>query len=123
MTTGEFIFDDNVLQTKGILQAIALSLRLDIALFSNFLVLLRETRKGDTKVSINLQTLRNECRTFIGDAEHYSRPGQQVEGYIFLAQLYTLERPYSPPELAETHLKRVYESTGKARNLCSTLLV
>lgn len=85
MTTGEFIFDDNVLQTKGILQATGLSLRLDIALFPDFLVLLREARKGDTKVSINLQTLRNECRAFIGDAEHHSRPSQQVEGHIFLA--------------------------------------
>lgn len=79
MTTGEFIFDDNVLQTKGILQATALSLRLNVTLFSDFLVLLRDARKGDTKVSINLQRLRNECRAFIGDAKHHSRPARRLK--------------------------------------------
>lgn len=36
MTEGDFNFDDSVLQTKGILQATALSFRLDIALFRIF---------------------------------------------------------------------------------------
>lgn len=76
LTTGGFKFGDSVLQTKGILQATALSFLLDIALFSDFLALLQEARKGNTTISIDLQRLRNECRTFIEDAERHRLPAQ-----------------------------------------------
>jgi hypothetical protein len=120
MTTGDFKFDNSVLQTKGVLQATALSFRLDIALFSDFQSLLHETRPSETKPTVNLQILRNECSTFIDEAEHHNRPAQQVEGHVFLVQLYALELPYSAPEIAETHLRHAPNALGKARDLCNT---
>jgi hypothetical protein len=96
MTTGDFKFDNSVLQTRGTLQATALNFRLDIALFSDFLTLRQGTPAGETKPIVHLQILRNECSTFIDEAESHERPAQQVEGHMFLAQPHTLERPYSP---------------------------
>ncbi|KAF3387285.1 NFX1-type zinc finger-containing protein 1 [Penicillium rolfsii] len=119
-TTGDFKFDNSVLQTKGILQAKALSARLDIALFSDFLTLLREVRTVQVKLLVDLQIFRKECSTFIDDAERHNRPAQQVEGHVFLAQLYALELPNSPPETTETYLKHAHNALGKARDLCST---
>lgn len=42
-----------------------------------------------------------------------------MEGHIFLAQLYALERPYVPPAVAETHIEYAHKSIGKARDICS----
>jgi hypothetical protein len=120
MTSGDFKFDNSVLQTKGILQATALSFRLDIALFSDFLTLLQEVRTVDTKALVDLQKLQNECFTLIEEAERHKRPAQQVEGHVFLAQLHALELPYSAPEIAETHLEHARNALGKARDLCNT---
>lgn len=120
MTTGDFKFDSSVLQTKGILQATALSFRLDIALFSDFLTLLQEVRTSETNPLVDLQILRKECSAFIDEAERHKRPVQQVEGHVFLAQLYALELPYSAPETAETHLEHALNALGKARDICST---
>lgn len=120
MTSRDFKFDNSVLQTKGILQATALSFRLDIALFSDFLTLLQEVRTVDTKALVDLQKLQNECFTLIEEAEPHKRPAQQVEGHVFLAQLHALELPYSAPEIAETHLEHARNALGKARDLCNT---
>ncbi|OKO98818.1 hypothetical protein PENSUB_8735 [Penicillium subrubescens] len=82
-TTSNVKFDNSVLQTKGILQATALSFRLDIAMLSDFLTLLHEVRTFKIKPLVNLQKIRNECSSFIDEAERHKRPAQQLKGYGF----------------------------------------
>ncbi|KAL3456102.1 AAA domain-containing protein [Aspergillus heterothallicus] len=87
---GHFDFDANVLQTKGYLQAAALSLRLDASLLADFLSLCRKGRHAG--LYVNLAGYRKEISHLVANAEASSRISQQVEGNIFLAQFCALER-------------------------------
>ncbi|KAI9925336.1 hypothetical protein MW887_006264 [Aspergillus wentii] len=122
-TTSNFEFDNNVLQTKGILQATALSIRLDIALLADFLALRQDTdpKKANNSIEINLDKNREECELLIQTADSSRRLLQQTEGFIFLAQLHALERSQCPsPEIAEIHLEKCHAAIAEARSLCST---
>lgn len=118
---GSFDFDNNVLQTKGHLQAKALLLRLDIALIADFLSLYRRANSATKKseVTLNLQNNRVECQSLIKTAEESKRIPQQVEGYIFMAQLYATELPScSETKQAENHRICGKEAIDTARRLC-----
>lgn len=86
-TTSEFEFQDHIFLTKGWVQATALGLRLDIAVFADYLSLLQRARSADRKIEIDLQKARNECDHLVREAARHNRLVQQVEGHGFLAQL------------------------------------
>ena len=119
--SGDLEFGSEVLQTKGFLQGTALSLRLDIALLGDFFELYRNTPKsGEIKVDMDLSTITEECEALIRNASKSKRLLHQAEGYIFLAQLHALERPYaSTPEIAEQHLTQGTEAIDQAKALCN----
>ncbi|KAH2935861.1 hypothetical protein KXW15_004338 [Aspergillus fumigatus] len=121
-TDGDFDFDDTILQSKGLLLAIALNLRLDIALLTDFLSVKdrASSQTGKITISISLQDARDECATLISLAGSSGRIRQQAEGYTFLAHLHALERSQaSSPQAAETRLREGREAAAHARSLCA----
>ncbi|KAJ9202236.1 hypothetical protein DTO164E3_3165 [Paecilomyces variotii] len=123
ITARSFEFDNNMLQTKGLLQGTALSLRVDIAFLSDLLTLKQRT-SGDnyqTKVETSLEESMADCRNLIHTAENSQRVPQQVEGHIFLAQLHALERSHATsPGAGEEHFKHCRAALGQARSLCES---
>jgi DNA polymerase III delta prime subunit len=121
-TDGDFDFDNTILQSKGVLLATALNLRLDIALLTDFLSVKdrASSQTGNITISFNLQDARDECATLINLADTSGRIRQQVEGYTFLAHLHALERSQTlSPQAAETHLREGREAATHARSLCA----
>ncbi|KAF4244417.1 hypothetical protein CNMCM6805_008669 [Aspergillus fumigatiaffinis] len=121
-TDGDFDFDNTILQSKGVLLATALNLRLDIALLTDFLSVKdrASSQTGNIAISFNLQDTRDECDTLINLADTSGRIRQQVEGYTFLAHLHALERSQTlSPQAAETHLREGREAATHARSLCA----
>ncbi|KAE8393481.1 hypothetical protein BDV23DRAFT_191655 [Aspergillus alliaceus] len=119
--TGHFEFDENVLQTKGCVQAAALLLRLDTALLSDFLALYKQAPGGSNKctLQLDLQANRKESEKLTAMAINTQRVLQQVEGYLFRAQLCALERQNSTqPARAEDLLKEGNECITQAQVLC-----
>ncbi|KAJ5999068.1 hypothetical protein N7451_006878 [Penicillium sp. IBT 35674x] len=120
-TSGKFAFNENVLQTKGQIQATALLLRLDTALLGDFLSLKKLVPFGtdSSDIQVNLKENRKECQRLIKDALDSHRILQQTEGNIFLAQLCALERQ-NARELtqAETLFTEGNAAIDEARRLC-----
>ncbi|KAL4779073.1 hypothetical protein BJX76DRAFT_365548 [Aspergillus varians] len=120
--TGDFEFDENVLQTKGHLQAVSLLLRLDTALVADFLSLKGHVVRhspGQSELHVNLSENREESKKLIQDAASSHRVLQQTEGNLFLAQLCALERQnVSEPTQAEALLHEGTAAIKEAQRLC-----
>lgn len=120
-TSGQFNFDESVLQTKGQIQATALLLRLDTALLSDFFSLKRLTpiNLNQKKIFINLERNRAESRCLIKKAALSQRILQRAEGNIFLAQLYALELQHvNETSLAESLRECGNAAIEEAQRLC-----
>ncbi|GAB1197677.1 hypothetical protein APSETT444_006979 [Aspergillus pseudonomiae] len=120
--TGQFEFDETVLQTKGCIQAASLLLRLDTALIGDFLSLYNQTPGGSNKcvLRLDLQENRKEAEKLTAMAVNSQRVLQQVEGYLFGAQLCALERQSSDqPTRAEDLLNEGNECIEQAQKLCT----
>ncbi|GFF38911.1 NFX1-type zinc finger-containing protein 1 [Aspergillus udagawae] len=121
-TDGDFDFDNTILQSKGVLLATALNLRLDIALLADFLTVKgrASSQTGNITISLNLQDARDQCSALINLAEDSGRIRQQAEGHTFLAHLHALERSQTlSPQAAETHLQDAQAAVARARSLCT----
>ncbi|KAJ5632888.1 hypothetical protein N7490_009227 [Penicillium lividum] len=120
-TSGQFVFDENVLQTKGQIQATSLLLRLDTALLGDFFSMKKLVRAGTDSgvLHVNLHENRKECQRLIDDAISSHRILQQTEGNIFLAQLCAFERRnVNDPTQAETLLTQANAAIEEAQRLC-----
>jgi hypothetical protein len=74
-TSGEIDFDNNVPQTKGLLQGTALSLRLDLALLADLLTLKRRNcGNSQATVELQLDKTKEDCYLLINVAEICNRP-------------------------------------------------
>ncbi|RAH44654.1 P-loop containing nucleoside triphosphate hydrolase protein [Aspergillus brunneoviolaceus CBS 621.78] len=114
---GKFDFDANVLQTKGYLQAAALSLRLDASLLADFLALCKKGRHAG--LYVNLAGYRKESNHLSANAAASFRVLQQVEGNIFLAQFCALERQnLADPFEAKDLLQEGTAAIDEAERLC-----
>lgn len=118
MITGDFKFGDEILQTKGVLQGAALTIRLDIALLSDFLAFEKLAYYKEAPLKIDLERLRVDCRHLTQEATTSERRVHQLEGLIFEAELHAMERAYVPEELGTSHLKNGHICIDKARKLC-----
>ncbi|PYH91620.1 P-loop containing nucleoside triphosphate hydrolase protein [Aspergillus ellipticus CBS 707.79] len=117
---GAFQFNESVLQTKGVLLATALLMRLDVALLGDFLSLYERSNTAAmrSRLFVNFQSNRDECRALTGMAKDLDRVVHQVEGYIFLAQLFALQRPHTPEAEAQKCLVDGKRAVASARYLC-----
>lgn len=113
---------ENVLQTKGHLQAVSLLLRLNTALLGDFLSLKRQVRVGTHQIDlfVNLGENRKESKRLIHDAVSSHRVLQQAEGNLFVAQLCALERQnVTEPTQAESPLQEGTVAIEEAQRLCN----
>ncbi|KAJ5611619.1 hypothetical protein N7528_008724 [Penicillium herquei] len=123
MTSGQFTFDESVLQTKGQIQASALLIRLDTALLSDFLHLKSLTPIGVNQKELFLDLKENKegAQHLIGEASNSQRILQQAEGHIFLAQMYALESQHvKEPSLFEPLRNSCNAAIEEAQMLCDT---
>lgn len=112
-TNSRFEIENDVLQTKGALQATALSLRLRFALLVDFVPLMENGRAR------GVEQVVNKSHQFIHVAAENHRPAQQVEGYIFQIQPLALERAHSPSfAVGDEHLERAQTLIIKVREFC-----
>lgn len=121
VATGEFEFDESVLQTKGYLLATALALRLDIALLADFLNIRRKINEGSirSEVHLDIQYIRDDCQILINKAQDSQQIVQQVEGHLFLAQLYALKASHSrESNTSEDYMERGSAAIKEARRIC-----
>ncbi|KAJ5095472.1 NF-X1 finger and helicase domain protein [Penicillium alfredii] len=117
-TTGKMEFEDNILQTKGFLQGTALILPLDLALLADFLSLARNAGSTGHQVLVQLEEVRNGCQLLINSASAHNRLPQQVEGRLFLVQLYALARSHSTMKVGEKLRQEAHNILDEARHLC-----
>ncbi|OJI99811.1 hypothetical protein ASPVEDRAFT_163989 [Aspergillus versicolor CBS 583.65] len=117
---GQFEFDEDVLQTKGHLQATSLLLRLDTALLADFLSLKKQAPSSSESIlHVNLAENKKQSKTLIDEAASSVRVLQQVEGHIFLAQLCALERQsVTDAAKAERLLQEGTSAIDQAQGLC-----
>ncbi|KAL4895634.1 hypothetical protein BDV59DRAFT_211274 [Aspergillus ambiguus] len=91
-TISSFDFDNNILQTRGMLQGMALSILLDIALLADSLQLEQLSwETNPSSVTLQLDEIKQDCPTLIQTARDTNRLLQKTEGHIFLAKLLALE--------------------------------
>ncbi|RAK84441.1 NF-X1 finger and helicase domain protein [Aspergillus costaricaensis CBS 115574] len=118
---GTFKFNESVLQTKGVLLARALLIRLDIALLGDFLSLYNVATPLSTRreLLVDLQKNMDDCHSLIQLAGDLHRVAHQAEGYIFLAQLCALQRSHIKDIAdAERRLTEGCEALDAAEQLC-----
>ncbi|GLA99149.1 hypothetical protein AtubIFM57143_007451 [Aspergillus tubingensis] len=118
---GTFKFNESVLQTKGVLLARALLIRLDIALLGDFLSLYNVATPLSTRreLLVDLQKNMDDCHSLIQLAGDLHRVAHQAEGYIFLAQLCALQRSHITDVAdAERRLAEGCEALDAAEQLC-----
>ncbi|OJI80060.1 hypothetical protein ASPTUDRAFT_178230 [Aspergillus tubingensis CBS 134.48] len=118
---GTFKFNESVLQTKGVLLARALLIRLDIALLGDFLSLYNVATPLSTRreLLVDLQKNMDDCHSLIQLAGDLHRVAHQAEGYIFLAQLCALQRSHiKDVSDAERRLTEGCEALDAAEQLC-----
>ena len=100
----------------------ALSMQLDIVLLADFLSLREQANnasKGELK--LDLEVNRTECHSLIDAAAQSRHFRQQVEGYIFLAQLYALESPHTAaPNASARYREKGHNAITNARRICAT---
>lgn len=120
-TSAQFAFDESVLQTKGLVQAASLLLRLDTALLGDFISLKKHVRvdMDQSELSVDLKENRKACRRLIGESMASSRILQQTEGNIFLAQLYALElQALQDPAKAAELRDKASTAIEESKRLC-----
>ena len=121
-TTGSLPFLSGVLQTKGYIQATALLLRLDIALFADFSNLIFQKGANEVRLQVDLQKTKTDCKILTRVAFEHNRVMQQVEGLLYLAQLCGLERAHVPSLDKEVHRNKYLleglNFINEARKLC-----
>ena len=120
-TSGQFGFDEGVLQTKGMIQSASLLLRLDTALLGDFFAMKKSIPVvlDPNDLVINLEENRLECQRLVDDAVASHRILPQVEGHLFLAQLCALElQLVSEESLAPALREKGLSAIKTAAKLC-----
>ncbi|KAL5048247.1 hypothetical protein BDW71DRAFT_213665 [Aspergillus fruticulosus] len=118
-SSGNFDCGSTALQLKGTLLATALSLRLHIALLTDFL---RIKGRARARLTIDLGKSRKECEHFIDTAQESRFSHLEAEGHLFFAQLHALERCHCVDTTASrSHLEKGLASLERARSIIATL--
>ncbi|KAM0324565.1 hypothetical protein ACHAQA_007950 [Verticillium albo-atrum] len=120
----EFAFDDKGIQMGGYLQTMALLLRCDLLILSDFVSLCRreillhpEFRKRDVSCYVK------DCQKLIDLAKGRELPRQQVEGHIFMARFCALSPlPETKDSATDSTEKDLREVGKKQLELAKDLL-
>lgn len=86
-TSGVFHYDQDIIQLRGYLLALALLLKCNITILFDFMNLWKASRITQTKISVDFSANLDLCNELIRLAVDTSRPQIQAEGHIYSAQL------------------------------------
>lgn len=97
-TTGEFTFDESVIQVKGQIQAAALGLKCEVVVFTDFMVLRSDLSGSRPHLAVDLKKQLEDCGKLIASAKAANLPRLEVEGHIYYAKFCAFARAFvSPP--------------------------
>ncbi|KAI0190325.1 hypothetical protein F4808DRAFT_476549 [Astrocystis sublimbata] len=94
--TNDFAVDESVLQVKGELKALALSLKCEIVILTDLMTIRERLSAGRPKLKLDLTKQIQDCEKLIEMAESAQYPREQVEGHICLAQFCAFIRALTP---------------------------
>jgi len=116
-----FGFDESILQTKGLIMATSLMLRLDLALLVAYLLLKQPVKPSGSKQipEIGFNVWMNDCRVLLEDASATKRAPQQVEAYVYLAEICAVQRSRAPEGRSEELCLEGMEYLTQANLLCA----
>ncbi|KAI1269919.1 hypothetical protein F5Y18DRAFT_372009 [Xylariaceae sp. FL1019] len=90
--TGEFFFDESVLQVKGVLQATSLLLRCEVVMLTDFMTVRQPLLATRPELKLDFTHGMNECNNLINMAAAAKYPREEVEGHIYYAQFCAFAR-------------------------------
>ncbi|KAF9870443.1 hypothetical protein CkaCkLH20_12110 [Colletotrichum karsti] len=100
---GGFSFDESAIQMGSYLQAMALLLRCELLVISDYLSLCRSPTDGVVKsAKVDVRTYLNDCEKLIQTARTRNYVRQEVEGHIFIGMFCSFVTPSSEPKPIET---------------------
>jgi len=111
----------DVLQVRNRLLTTVLLIRCDYTILLTFLNDRKlETREGAHGVQVDLSINRKECEELIAESLSKNQPGNTVEGHLYWARFFTLERGLAEPgsELNQL-LDKAREHLNIARRICN----
>ncbi|KAI0466524.1 hypothetical protein F4859DRAFT_507316 [Xylaria cf. heliscus] len=95
--TGEFAFDESVLQAKGVLQASALLLKCEIVIFTDFMTIRQPLITMRPEIKLDLTKQIKDCENLIDMAKLAHYPREEVEGHIYFTQFCSFARALTRP--------------------------
>jgi hypothetical protein len=110
----------DVLQVRNRLLTTVLLIRCDYTILLTFLNDQKsETREGSQGVQVYLSTHRKECEELIAESLSRNQPGNTVEGHLYWARFFALERGIAEPGSELTQLlEEAREHLHLARRIC-----
>lgn len=92
-TTGQFTFDQSVIQLKGFILTLSLLLRCDLFIISQVVKLYSRKWTGTAlDLKVDFEEYKETAALLVKLASDSQRPYQEVEGHIYYAQACALER-------------------------------
>lgn len=82
-----FRYDEAVIQVKGSLLAMALLLKCEVIILSDFIELRKSTRLVQPEIKIELSAHLRDCEQLIKLSHNMIYPREEIQGHIFAAQL------------------------------------
>jgi AAA domain len=113
----------DILQVRNRLLTTVLLIRCDYAILLNFVNAQRKAAarnpSGSQGIQIDLSVNRNECKALVAESLARKQPGSVVEGHIYWARFFALERGLEEPGEKMTQLLgEAKEHLQQARELC-----
>ncbi|KAI0973338.1 hypothetical protein F4678DRAFT_24984 [Xylaria arbuscula] len=120
-TTGAFVFDESRLEAKGVLQASALLLKCDIAIFTDFMTTRQPLIATRPELKVDLTKQMKDCEALIDSAMSAHYPCEQTEGHIYFAQFCAFARALtSEPSEASTPTETSSEVRERLKEQATT---
>ncbi|KAH7021747.1 putative NF-X1 finger and helicase domain protein [Macrophomina phaseolina] len=116
-----FDFNNEVLQTKAHLMAMALLIRCDSAILSDFLSIWNDKVPSSLRAesAIDFTCHRECCQELLKEAIHSNNPLQAVEAHVFYAQYNAMEHSVVCPESKEQLREQGVYHIEAAKTLCA----
>jgi hypothetical protein len=109
-----------ILQVRNRLLTTALLIRCDYTILLTFLHEHKVSpNTASTSVQADLSTIRNECDDLIAESHQKSQPATAVDGHLYWARLFALERSLTTPDSEPTPLlEQARDHLQQARRIC-----
>ena len=86
-----------ILQVRNRILATVLLIRCDYSIMSTFLNDQKDDNSSNLNVTVELSTNRKECEMLIAESASRNQPANMVEGHLYWARFFALERTHAEP--------------------------